>query len=178
MSPEAAAPPLGAIADDEGCTGVRYPDNTSAVMVRKSAIQAVGGFPVGIKSGEDLLTWARLVINGKVAFSKQVGAVYDLCAGYDFANLPPRRQDAGDPVGQQLQQLYKSNKHIKGFRSYLSHWHKMRASVAIRFGERIETIKESFISLQYNPFNYKILPFIVLSILPSKIRTNIIRRHG
>ena len=151
---------------------------TSAVMVRKSAIQAVGGFPVGIKSGEDLLTWARLVINGKVAFSKQVGAVYDLGAGYDFANLPPRRQDAGDPVGQQLQQLYKSNKHIKGFRSYLSHWHKMRASVAIRFGERIETIKESFISLQYNPFNYKILPFIVLSILPSKIRTNIIRRHG
>ena len=143
---------------------------TSAVMVRK--------FPVGIKSGEDLLTWARLVINGKVAFSKQVGAVYDLGAGYDFANQPPRRQDAGDPVGQQLQQLYKSNKHIKGFRSYLSHWHKMRASVAIRFGERIETIKESFISLQYNPFNYKILPFIVLSILPSKIRTNIIRRHG
>ena len=151
---------------------------TSAVMVRKSAIQAVGGFPVGIKSGEDLLTWAKLVINGKVAFSKQVGAVYDLGAGYDFANLPPRRQDAGDPVGQQLQQLYKSNKHIKGLRSYLSHWHKMRASVAIRFGERIETIKESFISLQYNPFNYKILPFIILSILPSKIRTNIIRRHG
>ena len=29
---------------------------TSAVVVKKSAIQAIGGFPLGIKSGEDLLT--------------------------------------------------------------------------------------------------------------------------
>ena len=33
---------------------------TSAVVVKKEAILSVGGFPEGIKSGEDLLTWARL----------------------------------------------------------------------------------------------------------------------
>ena len=119
-----------------------------------------------------------LVINGKVAFSKQVGAVYDLGAGYDFANLPPRRQDAGDPVGQQLQQLYKSNKHIKGFRSYLSHWHKMRASVAIRYGDKLETMYEIIKGLYYNPFNYKLLPFILLVTIPLSVQQiSSIRRH-
>ncbi len=150
---------------------------TSAVMVRKSAILATGGFPVGIRSGEDLLTWARLAVSGKVAFSKRVSAVYDLGIGYDFANLPPRRQDEGDPVGRQLMKLYKEHGHINGFRKYISHWHKMRASVAIRFGSRKETIAETMKSLWYNPFNYKVVPFIVLAILPNKIRINIIKRY-
>lgn len=150
---------------------------TSAVMVRKRAVQAIGGFSEGIRSGEDLLTWARLVVDGHVAFSREVCAVYDLGEGYDFANQPPRRQDEGDPVGRQLLQLYRQHSHIIGFRKYLSHWHKMRASVAIRFGERAETIRESLVSLKYNPFNYKILPFIVLALLPCKTRKAIISRH-
>jgi len=33
---------------------------SSAMAVRKDAINSIGGFPVGIGSGEDLLTWARL----------------------------------------------------------------------------------------------------------------------
>ena len=38
-----------------------------SIMVKKTAIQAIGGFPLGIKSGEDLLTWARLAVNEKFA---------------------------------------------------------------------------------------------------------------
>mgnify|MGYP003242933093 CR=1 FL=1 len=41
-----------------------------SIMVKKTAIQAIGGFPLGIKSGEDLLTWARLAVNEKFAYSK------------------------------------------------------------------------------------------------------------
>ena len=37
-------------------------------MVKKQVMQAIGGFPLGIKSGEDLLTWARLAVNGMIAF--------------------------------------------------------------------------------------------------------------
>ena len=42
---------------------------TSAVVVKKLVIQAVRGFPIGIKSGEDLLTWARLAVSGTIAYS-------------------------------------------------------------------------------------------------------------
>lgn len=157
------------------------PISSISVMIRKNAIKSVGGFPLGIRSGEDLLTWARLAVNYKIAYSKQVCAVYDLGEGYDYANMPPRRQDAGDPVGRQLLSLYRAHKGEKcthGMKRYISHWHKMRASVAVRFGERVETLCEVAKSLWYNPLNYKVVPFAVLAVLPDKCRVSIIKRYG
>ena len=150
---------------------------TSAVMVSRNALLSVGGFPVGIRSGEDLLTWARLVVCYSIAFSRKSVACYHLGEGYDYDKLPPRRQDAGDPVGKALKDLYKQHPNIKGFRSYIGHWHKMRASVAIRYGERCETLKESAYSLFYNPFNYKVIPFMVLALLPAQLRKKIISNY-
>lgn len=147
---------------------------TSAVMVDTNVIKKVGGFPVGIKSGEDLITWAKMYLEGGIAFTRRIGAVYNLGTGYDFTNLPPRRQDPGDPVGIGLKKIYKCNPGIRGLRKYISHWHKMRASVAIRYGEKMETIVESCKSLYYNPLNYKVLPFIILSLIPVVIRKKII----
>lgn len=150
---------------------------TSAVMVRKSAIQTVGGFPVGIKSGEDLLTWAKLAVQNLIAFTTKPMAIYNLGEGYDKKNLPPRRQDKGDPVGICLKELYRKNSNMKGFKKYISHWHKMRASVAIRYGERKETIYEVFVALKYNLFNIKVMPFAVLALLPQTIRHIIISHY-
>ncbi len=150
---------------------------TSAIMVKKNAIQAIGGFPVGIKSGEDLLTWARLSIRGQIAFCKTPLAIYNLGEGYDYTHLPPRRQDRNDPVGKSLLQLYKSHSSVIGLRHYISHWHRMRASVAIRFGEREETIREVMIGLCYNPFNIRLIMFFLLAVCPSKIRHIIISKH-
>jgi len=150
---------------------------TSAVVVKKSAISSVGGFPVGIKSGEDLLTWARLIIGNSIAYIRSVRAVYNLGDGYDKKNLPPRRQDAGDPVGVGLKELYYTHRNVRGLRKYISHWHKMRASIAIRYGERIETLKEVILSLKYNPLNVKVIPFAILAILPKAIRQIIISRY-
>ncbi|EKC57918.1 glycosyl transferase, group 2 family protein [human gut metagenome] len=150
---------------------------TSAIMVKKNAIQAIGGFPVGIKSGEDLLTWARLSIRGQIAFCKTPLAIYNLGEGYDYTHLPPRRQDRNDPVGKSLLQLYKSHSSVIGLRHYISHWHRMRASVAIRFGEREETIREVMIGLYYNPFNIRLIIFFLLAVCPSKIRYIIISKH-
>ncbi len=150
---------------------------TSAVMVKKSAIQDIDGFPIGIKSGEDLLTWARMAVKFKIAFTTKPVAIYNLGKGYDFSNLPPRKQDKNDPVGKALLDL--SNKHSStiGLRHYLSHWHKMRASVAVRFGDRKETISEVFKAIWYHPLNSKVIPFIVLALLPNKVRKYIISKY-
>lgn len=147
------------------------------VMVKRTAMEAIGGFPVGIRSGEDLLTWARLAVNYKIAFNRKPLVVYNLGSGYDFSNLPPRRQDENDPVGVQLDKLYRLNRQIPYFRAYISHWHQMRASVAIRYGERIETIKEVWIALIYNPWNLKVLSFLFLAFLPRNIRLLIIQHY-
>lgn len=150
---------------------------TSAVVVRKSALQAIGGFPVGVTSGEDLLTWARLSINDHIAFCKRSLAIYNLGEGYDYTHLPSRRQDRNDPVGKSLLQLYKSHPSVIGLRHYISHWHRMRASVAVRFGERRETIREVMIGLYYNPLNIRLMMFFLLALCPSKIRHIIISRY-
>ncbi len=151
---------------------------TSAVIVKKSAIQSIGGFPVGIKSGEDLLTWARLACKYSIAYTQKSQAIYNLGEGYNNKNLPPRKQDKGDPVGKGLVELYKKYPHTCGMRKYISHWHKMRASVAIRYGDKLETMYEIIKGLYYNPFNYKLLPFILLVTIPLSVQQiSSIRRH-
>lgn len=150
---------------------------TSAVMVRKAALDCLGGFPIGIRSGEDLLTWARLAVKYKIAYTTHSLAIYNLGDGYDKKNLPPRRQDEYDPVGKQLLDIYRENPHIVGLKKYISHWHKMRASTAIRYGERRETVYETRQSLRYNPFNYKALLLGTLVLFPSKLRAFIIHRY-
>lgn len=140
---------------------------SSAVMIRKSAIVAVGGFPLSVGSGEDLLTWAKLACQNKIAYTKKVGAIYNLGEGYDFANQPPRRQDAGDPVGKELKQLWQQF-HTPDLKRYIAHWHKMRASVAIRYFERRETLAEACKSFICKP-NTKILPFFIMPFLPKRI---------
>ena len=149
---------------------------TSAVMARKKAVESVGGFPVGVKSGEDLLTWARLAVRYRIAYSVRPLAIYNLGEGYDKKTLPPRRQDACDPVGKELLAIYGANPQIKGLRKYLSHWHRMRASTAIRYGARRETIYETSQSLKYNLLNYKALLLGMLALLPAKMRRYIIHR--
>lgn len=150
---------------------------TSAVMIKKNAIQSIGGFPVGIKSGEDLLTWARLACKYHTAYTKISQAIYNLGEGYNKKNLPPRKQDEGDPVGKNLVELYKKYPQTRGMRTYISHWHKMRASVAIRYGEKMETLEEIIKGLYYNLLNYKLALFLLLIITPNRIRKTIISKY-
>lgn len=140
---------------------------TSAVMVKKNAIQSIGGFPIGIKSGEDLLTWARLAVNGKIAYAKQAYAVFNV-EGYSISEKPKRIPAEQDIVGQELKALLKAHP-SKGLRLYNALWHKMRSSIYLRLKMRKKSIREALISIKYNPLNYKLYIYIVLNLLPVKI---------
>ena len=105
--------------------------------------------------------------------SKLVNEQFDC----DFVNLSTSRcMNEGDPVGRSLKKIYQSHPDLVGFRKYLSHWHKMRASTAIRYDERHETLKEVCLSLKYTPFNYKVAMLGVLALLPHRLREFIIHR--
>jgi len=158
------------------CSCSHVPVWTSAVVIKKQCLERIGGFPIGIKSGEDLLTWARLAVDNKIAYTVVPHATYNLGEQMNYSHLPVRRQDIGDPVGKELEKLYENHREIKDLKKYISHWHKMRASVAIRFGEKAETWKECLCALKYNPLNYKVVPFMILSIMPRSMRNNIISR--
>ena len=158
----------------EVASSSHVPVCTSAVIMRRNIILDINGFPIGVKSGEDLLTWARLAVKYNIAYTKKPHATYHLDEGYEYGAEPVRRQDPGDPDGKELLKLLNENPNAPGLRNYISHWHKMRASIAIRFGERSETIRESFTALKYNLLNFSVIPFIILAVAPSPIRKRII----
>lgn len=141
---------------------------TSAIMVRKSAFQNIESFPVGIKSGEDLLTWARLACRYKIAYSKTPLAVFNV-DGYDTNEKPKRIPAEVDVVGQELKKLYKTY-NTPGLKQYVGLWHKMRASVYMRLRMRGKSIKEAMYGLRYSPTNIKLYAFILLNLLPKKLQ--------
>ena len=147
---------------------------TSAIVVKKQAIQAVGGFPVGIKSGEDLLTWARLAVNDKIAYSKISLAVFIRDEILFNKDQKQRIPEVEDIVGKELLNIYAENRTMRGLNSYLALWHKMRTRIFIEKGHRRLALKECLISMKYD-INIKIIVFFVLIILPISFSKKIFR---
>lgn len=139
---------------------------TSAVVIECNAILGIGGFPVGVKAGEDLLTWARLAIKYPIAYSKKVMATYLLPDSLVAVQRPTRRQDDADPVGITLDKLYDENKLVRGLKDYVALWHKMRAVNALGFLDLQETRKETLLALKYNWKSAKLYIILILSFLP------------
>ena len=139
-----------------------------SIMVKKMAIQAIGGFPLGIKSGEDLLTWARLAVSGAIVYSRKSLAVFVRDEGLFNKDQQLRVPEKEDIVGLELKKLYNINRHIIGLNKYVALWHKMRTRIFIDKKDRRKAIKECLISMKYN-MNVKILVFLVLIFLPSSL---------
>lgn len=146
---------------------------TSAVVVRKEAIESIGKFPNGVRSGEDLLTWARLYVKYNIVYSKLCMAIYHV-ENDSIIDVPKRLPAQNDIVGKELIKLLKENKNI-GLKNYISHWYKMRASIYMRLNMKDNCIIESIKSLKYNILNYKVLIYIILVVLPLQIRLRILK---
>lgn len=145
-----------------------------SLMVKKEAMQAIGGFPEGIKSGEDLLTWAKLACHYRIAYHKQTLAHF-FTEGYETSDIPKREPDSKDRVGRSLRDLLRQHP-TPGLRHYLSHWHKMRTSIYMRLGRAIPCCVEACKALSYHPSNYKVIIMAMISWLPPALRQSLLKR--
>ena len=138
---------------------------TSAVCIDRDLLQEIGGFPIGVKSGEDLLVWARTAVRTQWAFSMKAMAQYN----FDQVSIkepPTRIPEEVDVVGEELKRLWQDNPEVCGLKLYLSLWHKMRSSMYMRLGGyKKECAREAFKALRYNPLNYKVYAYLVLNFL-------------
>lgn len=98
---------------------------TSATVVKRTAIRSIGGFPEGIDSGEDLLTWAQLAVRFPLAYDTRTFAIY-------YASSHERRPDPLQRVGASLSDLVTAYPEIIGLRKYLGLWYRMQAVMAMR----------------------------------------------
>lgn len=148
---------------------------SSSVMISKSALEDIGGFPVGIKDGEDLITWARLAVKYKIAFSNRTQAYFvhdEVLFNADQKNRAPSEDDY---VGDQLESLHRNNLAIPGLKQYVALWHKMRCRTHIFFNDRTGALRECMKSLGYS-FTPKACVFLALCFLPLSLSANIIKR--
>ena len=137
---------------------------TSAVCIERALLQEIGGFPVGIKSGEDLLTWARVAVRTDWAYSMRTMAQYN----FDQVSIkepPTRIPEEIDVVGAELKSMWRRCPNKIGMKKYLCLWHKMRSSMYMRLGYRKECAVEAVKALRYNPWNYKLYAYLVLNML-------------
>lgn len=100
-----------------------------SIMVKKEAIRSINGFPVGIKSGEDLLTWARLAIKECIAYSRNNLAIYRMSGSTE--GLLEKRFDEKDNVTNELLKLYRENPSIIGLNSFVFRWIRINYCICI-----------------------------------------------
>lgn len=143
-----------------------------SIMVKKRAIQKIGGFPVGIKSGEDLLTWARLAVSGKIAYSKLILSVF--CESKSDTNKSKAQARAGSEyiVLQSLFDLYKLESCYtikKQLKQYILRWYKIYAVIQIEIEKGHNALKIAYKAICFGGTLKEFFPIIILALLPNKI---------
>ena len=146
--------------------------------MRKSALLEIGGFPSGIASGEDLLTWARLAVRFPVSYSMKSLATFQLGDTAQGDGVLRRSPETGDGVGQGLAELLAVCPHelVPGLRRYLAHWYKMRASAFLRAPDLRKSVLSSWLrSLGFHWMQPKLWLYLPLMVVPHRIRIFIVK---
>lgn len=145
------------------------------LMAKKNSLLAIGGFPLGIAQGEDLLTWARLAVNNRIAYCNESLAVFHNEQSHS-TETPKRIPPSEDLVGIELEKLFHANPTCPGLKSYVAHWHKMRASIYLRLPNQAKACRhEVRLSLAWH-HNKKLYAYYLLSLLPFQMRLPIIQK--
>ena len=94
----------GGVLDDYFKSAVETPPVTSSsVMIPRQVLQEVGGFPVGVRRGGDLATWARIAVRYPIAWSPLPGAIYHLTADNRACDVHPAHCDV--PGAAEIEQF-------------------------------------------------------------------------
>ena len=142
---------------------------TSAVMVRKSALQCIGGFPIGIKSGEDLLTWARLACRYKIAYSKKPLAIFVESTSDTNVSKAVQRSGGEQYVLYELLKLYHKHPDIVGLKDYIIRWYKIYCVLCIEINDNHKILKLAPAAIKFGGSKLQFIILYILGLLPAAL---------
>ncbi len=146
---------------------------SSAVIATRQALEAVGGFPEGVASGEDLLTWARIACRFRIAYLNKPLARFML-DDRQASGQAKRKPADNDIVGKELRKLLREFPHTPGLRHYNGLWHKMRSSNYLRLGLRGPCFRETCKAIRFWPTNPTSYIYLAMLALPTTLQHKII----
>ena len=135
------------------------------IVAKKEIFLNIGGFPVGVKSGEDLLTWARLATKYQIAYNRNSLAIFNTPDNVNCRE--PRLDIHKDAVFDELLKLYNENEKRKDIKKYIARWNEMRASIFIQSGNRLKAFNPLFRIIKYGGNSKKALYFFMLIVSPA-----------
>lgn len=148
------------------------PVSSSAVAMNKNTLNEVGGFPLGVRSGEDLITWARLACKGSIAYSRHATSFYVLPPVDRATNRKAIRQpQKPDYVGQELSRLSNQCGHLAAsVNRYLGGWYRIRAMLFMELNRRRESLIELSKAVRASGLCLRDIASLGLLIMPGGLR--------
>jgi len=139
---------------------------SSAIAVRGAAIRAIGGFPVGVATGEDLLTWAKLAVEYKIAYS--IAPLATFWEPEEMSSRPGRVPAVPDRVGEELAQLIdrRGSAAAAGLIDYVAHWHRMRGVIFLRLADSRSARAEFEKAMCLAGVRGRLLALFLISLMP------------
>lgn len=110
------------------------------IVAEKMALLSIGGFPEGIRLGEDLITWAKLACKYKIAYDPKPLAIYNF-ATQSARVVPDKLPNENDVVGAEFARLW-NQYHIPFLDYTTALWHKMRMVTFVQLRRRKEARRE------------------------------------
>ncbi|MGE5452600.1 MAG: glycosyltransferase family 2 protein [Acidobacteriota bacterium] len=120
-----------------------HPIHSSAVMVRREVMLQLGGFPLGVTAGEDIIMWARLACAGPLGYVGKPSAYYMAPPVSQAVRAGFLRQpQTPDPVAAVLRELMQTSPLASSIRLFLGDWHRIRAMLFLERNERASAWRE------------------------------------
>lgn len=152
----------------------QLPFNSSSVLVRRATLLAVGGFPLGVRLGEDLLTWMRMSCVGEVALSVHPTSFYDEPSLFQAQPLRPQLPDVVGPALAALAQAHPAR--AASLIRYKALWHRMRALMFLECGDSWQTMVDVMRAVKADKPTAKDLVCLALLPLPVAGRRAVLAR--
>ena len=140
-----------------------------SIMVRKGVFESVGGFPIGIKSGEDLLTWARLACKYKIAYSTKPLAFFVESASDSNESKAIQRSGGEQYVLDELLKLYSTHPDIVGLKDYVIRWYKIYCVLSIEINNNHKILKLAPEAIKFGGSKLQFMLLYIFALMPTAI---------
>lgn len=143
------------------------PIHSSAILVKRDVMLALGGFPLGVSVGEDIVMWSRLACAGRLGYVGMGTAFYDappisLAVRANFL----RRPQLPDPVAAVLRDLMGASPLAPSIKMVLSDWYRNRAMLFLERNERWRACRELILAVREGGLFLRDVVSVLLLSLP------------
>ena len=138
-------------------------------MARKGIFESVGGFPVGIKSGEDLLTSARLTCRYKIAYSKKPLAIFVESASDTNVSKAVQRSGGEQYVLDELLKLFYEHPNIVGLKDYVIRWYKIYCVLCIEINNNHKILKLAPEAIKFGGSKRQFIILYIFGLMPATL---------